>query len=205
MPDLDEKLVRRCQEGNIEAFEELVTRYQQKVYNIAYRMLGNHHDASDLAQEAFIKVFKSIKGFRGNSLFSTWLYHVVTNVCRDELRKRSRYVINSLDEPFMTEDSQLTREVADTADLPDKVVEQRESCRYLQQMIDNLTPEYRIIIIMREIMELSYEEIADILGISLGTVKSRLNRARKSLKNRILEERELFRESERLSAGRREA
>ena len=86
------------------SIEELIEKYQQRIYNIAFRLIGNHHDASDLAQEALIKVYRSIGKFRGESSFTTWLYHVVSNVCRDELRKRVRHPVSSLDEPVITAD-----------------------------------------------------------------------------------------------------
>ncbi len=181
-----EELVRRSQQGDIAAFEELISQHQQKTYNIAYRLMGNHHDAGDLAQEALIKVYKSIGSFRYDSSFSTWVYHIVTNVCRDELRKRSRHQVSYLDEPVSLYDGEVHKEVADDTFNPEDAYERKESAEYIQGLINTLNPEYRMVIILREMLGLSYEEIAQELDITLGTVKSRLNRARKYLKERIV-------------------
>ncbi|HHT63268.1 MAG: RNA polymerase sigma factor [Bacillota bacterium] len=186
----DEELVRKSQKGDIAAFEQLISKYQQKIYNIAYRLMGNPHDAGDLAQEALIKVYKSIGSFRLDASFSTWVYHIVTNVCRDELRKRSRQQVSSLDEPLNLRDGEVNREVADFTNCPDYAYEQKESEEYIQKLINSLNPDYRMVIVLREIMGFSYDEIAQELNITLGTVKSRLNRARRYLKDMILAERE---------------
>jgi RNA polymerase sigma-70 factor (ECF subfamily) len=186
----DEELVRKSQKGDIAAFEQLISKYQQKIYNSAYRLMGNPHDAGDLAQEALIKVYKSIGSFRLDASFSTWVYHIVTNVCRDELRKRSRQQVSSLDEPLNLRDGEVNREVADFTNCPDYAYEQKESEEYIQKLINSLNPDYRMVIVLREIMGFSYDEIAQELNITLGTVKSRLNRARRYLKDMILAERE---------------
>ncbi|ATW23777.1 RNA polymerase sigma factor [Candidatus Formimonas warabiya] len=201
----DEDLVKRSQQGDIEAFEQLISKYQQKVFNIAYRLIGNPHDASDLAQEALIKVYKSIKSFRLDASFSTWVYHIVTNVCRDELRKRSRHQVSSLDEPLVSQDGEVNREVPDYSNCPETAYEQKESGEYIQGLINSLSPEYRMVVVMREMMGLSYEEIAQELNITLGTVKSRLNRARKYLKDKIIEDREQRQSMGRLSVERGKA
>jgi len=198
----DEELVRKSQKGDINAFEQLISKYQQKIYNIAYRLMGNPHDASDLAQEALIKVYKSIGSFRLDASFSTWVYHIVTNVCRDELRKRNRHQVSSLDEPLNLHDGEVNKEVADFSNSPEFAYEQKESGEYIQKLINSLNPEYRMVVVLREMMGFSYEEIARELDITLGTVKSRLNRARKYLKDRILEDREQGSGVTRLTAER---
>lgn len=187
---MDDELVKRSQQGDIDAFEQLISKYQQKIYNIAYRLMGNPHDAGDLAQEALIKVYKSIRSFRLDASFSTWVYHIVTNVCRDELRKRSRHQVSSLDEPLSVHDGEVSKEVADFSNCPEFAYEQKESEEYIQELINSLNPDYRIVVVMREMMGFSYEEIATELNITLGTVKSRLNRARKYLKDKIIADRE---------------
>lgn len=201
----DEQLVQRSQQGDVAAFEALIGKYQQRVYNIAFRLMGNHHDASDLAQEALIKVYRSIGKFRGESSFTTWLYHVVSNVCRDELRRRSRHPVSSLDEPVLTGDGSFEREVADLRQGPEDLIAQKEFSQFMQTLINSLHPEYRMVIVMREMMGFSYEEIAGELQISLGTVKSRISRARKFLQERILAERELCDQDERLILERGKA
>ncbi len=182
---LEDILIKRCQQGDIEAFEKLIASYQKKVYNIAYRYMGNREEAEDLAQEAFIKVFRSIGTFRGDAMFSTWLYHLVSNVCRDALRKKSRCYEESLDCAITTENGQLQREIADLSMAPEPIYDNSELGHFIQAMIDELNPEYKTVIIMREFQEMSYEEIAQELNCSLGTVKSRLSRARKTLREKI--------------------
>ncbi len=180
------ELIRRCQRDDLNAFDELVRLYEKKVYNLAYRMSGNHEDASDLSQEAFLRVFQSIKDFRGQSSFSTWLYRVVSNVCLDELRQRGRRPTISLDEPVPGDKGEvMQRQFADPAPAPDELAERREVREVVQAGIEELSEEYRLVIVLRDIQGLSYQEIAEALDCSLGTVKSRLNRARLALKEKL--------------------
>ncbi|MDW7675471.1 MAG: sigma-70 family RNA polymerase sigma factor [Bacillota bacterium] len=185
----DDDLIKKCQQGDTAAFEELVVLYEKRVYSIAYRMMGNHEDACDLAQEAFIKIFRSIKNFRGESSFSTWLHHVVANVCRDFLRK-NKLKVSSIDEPVQYEGEALGKQLQDFSNTPEQEIEQKELQDYIQQLIKQLPEDYRMVLVMREFMEFSYEEIAAELNISLGTVKSRLSRARNMLKNKLIIDRE---------------
>ena len=187
-----QELIRRSQAGDIEAFEQLILAYQKKIYNIAYRMMGNPDDAYDMAQEALVKIFKFIKNYRGEASFSTWIYHITINTCRDELRKKYWQTETSLDQPFEQDDGPLTKEVADFSFLPEAQYEKKELQEYLQNLINALHPEYRMVMVMRENMGLSYEEIAKELNVSLGTVKSRLNRARKSLREKIWADQEQY-------------
>ncbi|NLW24969.1 MAG: sigma-70 family RNA polymerase sigma factor [Clostridia bacterium] len=182
------ELVTRSQQGDLDAFEDLVARYERKVYTIAYRFMGNHEDASDLAQEAFLKAYQSINKFRGDSSFATWISRIVVNVCKDELRKNKRNLQISLDEQVWLEEGTVEKQVKDTRPTPEQVYEQNELKDYLQSLISGLTPEYRMVIVLRDIQGYSYEEIAQILDCSLGTVKSRLNRARKLLREKIISE-----------------
>lgn len=182
----DDDLIRKSQQGDPVAFEQLIGKYEKKVYTIAFRMVGNHEDASDLAQEAFIKVFRSIKSFRGEAAFSTWLYHVVANVCRDYLRK-SKIKTSSLDEPVVYEGELLEKQLRDPGPTPEETTERKELQAYLQKLINQLPDDYRLVLVLREFMDFSYEEIAGELNITMGTVKSRLNRARTMLKNKLLQ------------------
>ncbi|CCO09298.1 RNA polymerase sigma factor [Desulforamulus hydrothermalis] len=184
MPLEDQLLVERSKKGDREAFEHLVQLYENKVYTIAYRLMGNHADAADLAQEAFIKIYQALPNFRGDSSFSTWIYHITVNVCRDELRKRQRRPTVSLDEPA-ADGNNNTYEIRSVAPGPEEMLDRSETQAMIQQCLNALSDDYRTILVMREIQELSYEEIADILGCSLGTVKSRLSRARQALKEKI--------------------
>ena len=189
----DEKiLLKRCQSGERDAFEELLTLYNQKVYNIAYRMMGNYHDTSDVVQEVFVRIFKSLRNFRGDCAFSTWIYHITINVCKDELRVKKKYNDDSIDEYIFTEKGGVAKEFADDSPGPEECYEIQELSEQLQSVIDLLHPDYRAVIILREQKELSYQEISDILGVSLGTVKSRINRARAALAKKIIDNPKLF-------------
>lgn len=182
---LEEDLITRSQNGDIDAFEELVAKYERKVYAIAYRFMGNPEDAGDLTQEAFLKAYQSIKSFRQEASFSTWICRIVSNVCRDQLRKNKRQSQNSLDEDVWLEEGTVQKQLKDQRPTPDEVYESKELKEYLQGLINNLNPEYKMVVILRDIQGYSYEEIAQILDCSLGTVKSRLNRARKALRDQI--------------------
>ena len=177
----EQELISRSQKGDLDAFEELVARYERQVYTIAYRYMGNPEDASDLAQETFIKVYKSIDKFRGDASFSTWIYRVTSNICKDELRKIKRKYQTSLDQEIWLDEGSVTKQVMDTNPTPEEAYEQKELKKYLQDLIAGLSPEYRMVVVLRDIKGYSYEEIAEITETSLGTVKTRLNRARKAL------------------------
>lgn len=183
----EQALLARAQAGDVQAFERLVAAYERKVYNLAYRLTGNHDDASDVAQEALIKVYTSLGDFRGDSSFSTWLYRVVSNACLDELRRRKRQRATSLDEPLATDDGALARQLAASGDGPEEALARKELRATVQLAIQNLDEEHRVVIILRDIQGHSYQEIADYLGLSLGTVKSRLNRARAALQKKFSE------------------
>jgi RNA polymerase sigma-70 factor, ECF subfamily len=181
---LDELLVERAKRGDVQAFEQLIGQYEKKVFNTAYRLTGNSEDAADVAQEAFLRAYSSLPEFRGDSSFATWLFRIVHNACLDELRKRKRQRVTSLDEPISGEDGEMDRQlaIADASDGPEQALERVEVQRAVQESIGALDEEYRVVVVMRDIQGYSYNEIADALGINLGTVKSRLNRARNALK-----------------------
>lgn len=181
----DDVLVNQAKDGNMESFEMLVEKYQKNVYNIAFRFVGNKEDAYDLAQEAFIKAYKGLKNFRQDATFKTWMYHITSNVCRDFLKKTKKVKELSLNEPLTTDDGDMEKQLADGSKGPEELYESYELSKFVQTMIDSLPDDYKEIIILREIQQLSYEEIAEVLQCSLGTVKSRLNRARKALREKI--------------------
>lgn len=183
---LEEELIQRSQDGDIDAFEELVARNETKVYAIAYRFMGNADDASDLAQDAFLKAFKSIKSFRKEASFSTWMAKIVSNVCRDELRKIKRRPTSYLDEEVFLEEGTVSKQIKDTNPTPEQIIEKKEMSLFLQNLLSQMNPEYRMVIILRDIQGYSYGEIAEITETSIGTVKSRINRARKALKEKII-------------------
>ncbi len=185
MPSPEEVLVRRARVGNSDAFEQLVLAYERRVYNLAFRMMGNAEDASDVAQEAFLRAFSSLSRFRGDCSFSTWIYRIVSNICLDELRKRGRQRVSSLDEPVEGEDGEMSRQVADPAAGPEEVLQRTETRDRIHDGLASLQEAQRVIVVLRDIQGLSYEEISAVLGLSLGTVKSRLNRARMALKKAL--------------------
>lgn len=181
----EKKLIKQCKKGSREAFNELVLLYQDQVVNFSYSMLSNREDAYDAAQEIFIKVYKSIGSFEEKSSFVTWLYKICSNVCKDFLRKRQvRSNVVSIDTGDFDED---TMEIEDARYTPESALEQTEAQKRVRTALEMIKTEYREIIIYCDIQQKSYEEAAAILKCPVGTVKSRLNRARMALK-RCLEE-----------------
>lgn len=168
--------------GDLNAFEELVHRYENKVISLAYRMVGNWADAGDLAQETFIRVYHSLSDFHQKCSFSTWIHHIAVNICRDELRKKNRRPKISLDE-IAASSGGLPFSETET-DCPENKLEQLELQGAVQECLNALPDEYRLVLIMREIQGLSYEEIAFALKCSTGTVKSRLSRSRAAFKQK---------------------
>lgn len=192
IPRLDDaELVRLVKNGQADAFAVLIGRYERQVYNLALRYSGDVTEAFDLAQEAFLRAHQALASFRGDARFSTWLYRIATNVCLDELRRRRNRPELTLDEPLLTSDGEAERQIADDSPGPEQRLEQSELAEVVQREIASLSEEYRAVIVLRDLQDLTYEEISDILGVSLGTVKSRLHRARALLRLRF-EKLELF-------------
>ncbi|TCL64751.1 RNA polymerase RpoE-like sigma-24 subunit [Hydrogenispora ethanolica] len=173
------ELIRRCQNGDQQAFEELLGNYELLIYNLTFRYFGNHHDASDLGQEAMVRVYHKIHEFNGRSTFKTWLYRVVTNLCLDELRRRKHqaYSLEELKEKGV--------EPAAAFRNPEDEAEHSEQARLIQEVLLGLSLEHRTIIILRDIEGLDYNEIARIIGCGVGTVKSRLSRAREAFRKQL--------------------
>lgn len=188
----EQVLIDRSKAGDVAAFEELISVYQKKIYNLTFRMLGNLNDADDLTQETFIRVFKSISNFKGESTFSTWIYRIATNVCLDELRKRKNKKAISLDEEIKVDDGEIKRQIESDTPLPDEIAEKEELRLFVKNAIESLPEEQRLIISLRDIQGLSYDEIAQVLECPSGTVKSRINRARQALKKILISKRELL-------------
>lgn len=178
----DEMLVQRAQAGDHASLCELIARYERRTYNLAYRLMGNHADASDAAQEALVRICVRLDNFRGDSAFSTWLFRVVTNTCLDELRRRGRLRHASLDEALPLEEGAVLRQATDTGEGPVEYAERQEVQAAVQRAINRLPDEYRVVIILRDLQGLTYQEIAAALGTTLGTIKSRLHRARQALR-----------------------
>ncbi len=178
-------LVKRCQAGQTEAFDELVSRYRTRVFGMIYNMVHNEQDAWDLAQDSFVKAWKSIGRFRGQSSFYTWIYRIVMNVTIDWLRKKQ---VKGSGTEF--DDTVQLREIepgSKTAPRPDALPYERMQRGEIRAEIDKaiaqLSPEHRAVILMKEIEDMQYHEIAEALGCSIGTVMSRLFYARKKLQS----------------------
>lgn len=184
----EKTLIKNSQNGDVKAFEELIAAYQKQIYNIAFRLIGNYHDASDMAQETIIKIFRSIGGYRGEAAFSTWIYRITVNTCRDELNRRQRKKETSYD----SDDGEVFVEIPDYSSIPENIMEKERIRQYLEELILSLSPEYRIVMVLREQNGFSYQEISDYLNLSIGTVKSRINRARRSLQRKILQDAEQY-------------
>ena len=181
------QIVQRVLQGDVNAFEKLVLEYEKSVYAITQRMTGNAEDAADMTQETFIKAYNSLSSFRGDSKFSVWLYRIATNVCLDFLRSRSRKPTVSLSvEDDDGEEVEL--DIADESQSPERLLERGLTRDAVRRGLNALSPEYRQILLLREIQGLSYEEISSALGIDLGTVKSRIFRARKKLCTFLIED-----------------
>ncbi|MDQ7780219.1 MAG: sigma-70 family RNA polymerase sigma factor [Planctomycetota bacterium] len=182
----DASLIERCRRGDADAFCSLVARYQDRIYNIVYRMVGNRDDAADLCQESFIKAFRAIGSFETRSSFVTWMYRIAANTCISFHRSRAGKAVQ-----VHTSDSDLDfvggsaeHERSSASDPTDRAAE-RERTDTVQKAILSLDPESRAVVVLRDIDGKSYEEIADMLDLPIGTVRSRLHRARMELKSRL--------------------
>jgi len=187
-------LIKRAQAGDKKAFEQLVLCYQERVYTLSFRLAGNHTDAQDLAQEAFVKAYQSLGSFRGEADFGTWLHKITVNTWLNIKRQQKEEPL-SLDEPLKTDDGEISRAVA--SEDPDGDPEESFARKELQELVwkalNSLSEEFRVAIVLREMEGYSYEEIASMMNCSLGTVKSRINRARRVLREKVAV---LLRESE---------
>ena len=177
----DEELVRLCQESlpdDVRAFAALVERYRQQVFAIAYRMLGDAQEAEDQAQEVFIKVYRSIKRFRGDAAFSTWLYRITTNSCLDALAKRRRHLPSiDLDVAEM-EETRLKRVSQRGGRSPEQLALRNELIECIKDSMMTLRDRERLVLTLRDVEGLEYQTIADILSIGMSAVKMRIHRAR---------------------------
>lgn len=185
-------LIKRIKSGDAEAFSELVYAYEKKAFNFTYRMLKDTHLAEDATQEAFLRVFDKIDTFRGNSSFSTWFYTILNNICLDILRKKSRQADTISIGQTDSDNEEYELQIEDSSPGPYEQLQKKSAIELLEKALVKLSDEHRSIIILRDINGLEYDEIAKILGISLGTVKSRLSRARLALKNILEDNKELF-------------
>ncbi len=178
-------LVAKAQAGDTAAFGELVSRYQNKIYRLAKHITQNDEDAEDVLQEAFLKAYEHIGGFQGNSKFYTWIVRIAVNEALMKLRKRKTDRTVPLDEPVDTGEEMVNREIAVWEDNPEQRYSQEEMQQILNEAVQDLKPDFRTVFVLRDIEELSTEETAESLGISIPAVKSRLLRARLALREKL--------------------
>jgi RNA polymerase sigma-70 factor (ECF subfamily) len=166
-------------------YEAIVHRYARHVYNIAYRMTGNDADARDLSQEAFLRVYRALRRVEPDAPLENWLYRIVSNLYIDLLRKRPRARVESLDAPVETPRGELVRELPDAGSNPEAILERTQFDGAIQRALSLLSEELRMVVVLSDVEGFAYEEIATILRVPLGTVKSRLHRARQILQQRL--------------------
>ena len=187
MAQTEGELVSRARAGDTAAFEQLMEENQDRVYTLCLRMTGHREDALDLAQEAFLNAWRGLPSFQGNSSFSTWVYRLASNACIDFLRKRKRQQQGESGLSLDDDEAPLP-EPADPRGSPEEELERRELRRAVERGLQALPEHHRQVLIMRELSGLSYQEIGAVLNLDLGTVKSRIARARLALKNYLLQE-----------------
>lgn len=184
-------LVKKAQAHDLDAFEELVRIYQNKIYALCLQLSGSDSDAQDLAQEAFIRAFRALHSFRNEADFGTWLHRIAVNLWLNSRRKNSGKVFISLDEPYRDEEGgKAKREMPDMQADPQRILETKEFHGLVRTALQDLSEEHRAVLVLREMEGYSYEEVSQILDCSLGTVKSRLNRAREAMRRKMSELRE---------------
>jgi len=182
-------LIAAAQRGDVHAFNRLVRSYQRLAYNVAYRVLGDGESAADATQDAFLSAFRAVGQFRGGS-FKAWILRIVTNECYDQLRRKQRRPEDSLDDLAVEPDHSAT--LTDEHELPEDYALRQELGEAIQKGLMTLPPDQRMVIVLADIQGYSYEEIAEMMGVAIGTVKSRLNRGRTRLRDLLLEQKELL-------------
>lgn len=182
--DINTTLIKKAIEGDETAYKKLLENYRGAIFNLLYKMVRNREETEDLVQEAFMKAFNALPTFNDEYAFSTWLYKIAINNCIDHIRKK-KLKTYSIDKPVPSKEGELEREFPDTSMSPDKHILSEEKSNIIETAIEDLPENYRIVIVMRHKEEKSYEEIAEILNIPLGTVKARIFRAREVLKKKL--------------------
>ena len=185
----EQALISAAKKGDRRAFNQLVVHYQGLAYNVAYRILGDPEAAADATQDAFFSAYRAMPKFRGGS-FKSWLLRIVTNACYDQLRVKQRRPTSSLDDLPVEADH--TYYLEDSAEQPDEFVERQELNRFIENGIATLPADQRMVLVLSDIQGMSYQEVAEVLNISLGTVKSRLSRGRAKLRDFLWQRGELL-------------
>lgn len=184
----EETLIKKAQKGDNDSFELLIIAFQDKAYAIAFSVMGNSHDAYDMVQESFIKVYKNLHKFNFNSSFNTWLYRIIKNTCIDQLRKNSRNKTLSYDATYINNDNELAFQIEDKKNNMDVIFERKDSEELIKASLEKLSVDHRTVIVLSDIKGYDYQEISELLQVSLGTVKSRISRGRSRLAEIIREE-----------------
>lgn len=187
MIERDETLAFEAQQGNMQAFAALVDRHKGRVYRTLYRVVGDEQDAQDLAQEVFLKVFRSLAGYRGDAAFTTWLHRLTLNLAFDWLRARKRRPLQVPLEPGSDQDDRPVRELPSPGEGPEEAALRTERHRQLQQAIQRLPTDYREVILLHHFQHMSYQQIADRIGSPIRTIETRLYRARALLRKALAE------------------
>lgn len=180
-PDADARLVERYLRGDAQAFEVLFRKHQSYAFNVAYGLLSNAEDAADVTQEAFLRVHRNMERFRGESSFTTWLYRVVVNLAITELRRRSRSRTQLMEDIAPAEAWRAEEEAEDAPALHLELDHERET---VQRVLRHLPPDYRAVLVLRHFQQLAYEEMCQVLGLTMSQVKTRLHRARRMFRER---------------------
>lgn len=183
----DERLlIRRCKARDGEAFNQVVVRYQERILNVLYRMTGDYQTALDLCQETFVRAYRAIESFEERSALSTWLYRIAANLCLSHRRYRRRRPETSLDAGRSSDGEGLAPiDVPDSTMEPGAALDVQEKRQKVRAMIEELEPDFRSVVVLRDLEGLSYEEVAEVLGCPVGTIRSRLHRARLELKEKL--------------------
>ena len=183
----EQELVRRAKDGDQLAFEQLVTDNEKRIYNLCRRMVGDQEDAAELTQETFLNAWRGLPGFQAESAFSTWLYRLASNVCLDFLRREKRRKSLSLTVVSLDQEEAVELEIPDQRYAPEGELERLEQRQAIRDGLARLSEEHRQVLVLRELSGLSYREIAQLLGVEEGTVKSRIARARGALRKVLVE------------------
>lgn len=182
---VDVDLVRRSRSGDVQAFEQLFNRYQKTIYNLVYGMVGNEGDAAEITQDVFVRAFGSIKLLKADEAFFTWLKTIAVNICRDHARKRPPARVESLDQKIAYDGEELAREIVDTSAGPATILEKKQVSQAVRRAMDSLSPDHKQVVILHHIADMDLRDIAKSLGCPVGTVKSRLARARDELRRKL--------------------
>jgi RNA polymerase sigma-70 factor (ECF subfamily) len=182
----EKELIKKAKAGDLDAYEQIIVLYEKKVFNLIYNLIRNQDDIEDIAQEVFIKIYRNLKNFKEESSLYTWIYRITVNICIDEMKKRRKVI--SIDEKIQLNDDEVDLQIPDNGKSLEEITEEKDERAKLMGLINKLPESARTMIVLRDIKEFTYQEISDILNINIGTVKSKINRARSMLKKLLGED-----------------